>query len=154
MQRYLSCSPLVPSSTRAVQVDTCRQGGICQAPSTAAFTSFCQESVAITALIGTIACLLRATALIDFLVLQLVVHGRSMLSAGGGISFNVTEPFPSLWPWHCVVHAPVVAVGNRCRAEHGTSCTMPRVWQLVRRDPCYLVVPMWSGLSLSSQGST
>ena len=57
---------------------------------------------------GTIACLIGPTALTD-VVGPWQVHGDS-------ISFNVTEPFPFIWPWHCVVLAPVVAARNRYHA--------------------------------------
>ena len=38
---------------------------------------------------------------------------------GDSISLNVTEPFPFLWHWHCVVRRScplAVAAGNRCHA--------------------------------------
>ena len=93
-----------PIMYEGTTIGNLQKGGSCQAPSTAAFMSFCQQSFAVTApsLIGTIACLLHATALIDFLSTRSPrrVHGVS-------ISSNVTKPFPFLCAWHCVVHAPV-----------------------------------------------
>ena len=108
--------PLVPIKHEGPPACRLQTGSSCQVPSTAAFTLFYQVNVAVLPPCHLHRCL-SFTCHCSQCYLNPATRFTWQVLDGSTQSF-VTVPFPSFWPWHCVVHAPALLFppGIRCRA--------------------------------------